>query len=312
MLQLLERGQALYVLSAICLLGVITRVVTKHLYKGLLKESTNLAMTKNKSLKELRKRAENTYLVNQGMRDSGAWLDYQFYDLKAMGIRMTGWSNLCMQWTWLCLIGGGVGAFFSYWYRLDTSYIVLYGGGAVLMAMFTMLFDNGAVGGCRNQLLASLQNQLENVMGPKLMRNMPADGARSDGGTEQTGIRNVSRLTNRSVRSVRGVQSGSEAMESATGAETLNQGQRTAVERGNAGRKATMRGSRCGAQNDQTAAVVSGMEQTNMESSDYLKRSLEQLAASRERGRSTDENWLKDLKPEEVELIGDILKQYLA
>ena len=45
---------------------------------------------------------------------------------------------------------------------------------------------------------------------------------------------------------------------------------------------------------------------------DYLKRSLEQIAASREKSRAADENWLRDLKPEEVELIGDILKQYLA
>lgn len=32
----------------------------------------------------------------------------------------------------------------------------------------------------------------------------------------------------------------------------------------------------------------------------------------REKNRGSDENWIRDLKPEEVELIGDILKQYLA
>ena len=36
------------------------------------------------------------------------------------------------------------------------------------------------------------------------------------------------------------------------------------------------------------------------------------MAASREKNRDGDENWIRDLKPEEVELIGDILKQYLA
>ena len=42
------------------------------------------------------------------------------------------------------------------------------------------------------------------------------------------------------------------------------------------------------------------------------KLGLEQMAASREKNRDGDENWIRDLKPEEVELIGDILKQYLA
>ena len=42
-----------------------------------------------------------------------------------------------------------------------------------------------------------------------------------------------------------------------------------------------------------------------------LKRSLEQIAASRDKDRS-DGNWLKDLKPEEVKLLGDIIREYLT
>ena len=43
---------------------------------------------------------------------------------------------------------------------------------------------------------------------------------------------------------------------------------------------------------------------------DYLKNSLEQIAASRERNQS-DGEWIKDLPPDELELVGQILKQYL-
>ena len=156
MLQLLETGRVLYALAAFCVLGILTRLVTRHAYKRLLKESKDLSLTKNKSLKELRQRAENTYRINQGLVDSGAWLEHQLYEMKIMGVNLSGWSSLCMQWTWLCLLAGGLGAFLSYWYRLDTFYIVLYGGGSVLMAMITMLFDNGTAGGWREQLQASL------------------------------------------------------------------------------------------------------------------------------------------------------------
>ena len=44
---------------------------------------------------------------------------------------------------------------------------------------------------------------------------------------------------------------------------------------------------------------------------DYLKHSLEQIAASRERSRS-ENDWIRDLSPDELELVGEILKQYLA
>ena len=42
-----------------------------------------------------------------------------------------------------------------------------------------------------------------------------------------------------------------------------------------------------------------------------MKRSLEQTAASRDRDKA-DDGWLKDLKPEEVKILGDIIKEYLA
>lgn len=361
MLQLLETGQALYVLAAICLLGIITRGITRHLYKRLLKESTNLTLTKNKSLKELRQRAENTYRMNQGLRDSGAWVEHQLYDLKVMGMTLSGWSALSMQWTWLCLLAGGVGAFLAYWYRMDTYYIVMYGGGAVLLSMFTMLFDNGMAGGWREQLVASLQDYMENVMCPRLARSMSADGGRGEGAAERPGLRNVSRLSERAGRMARGAQADSENMEvdgstdeyaaQAAAVERGRNGQRKgAAERSGAaaataaamaataggsgavgtagngivngssngggnggagGRKGSMRGGRRNQSGESIAGVGAG-GQESIRDVDYLKRSLEQIAASREKSRMLDENWLRDLKPEEVELIGDILKQYLA
>ena len=97
-----------------------------------------------------------------------------------------------MQWTWLCLLAGGLGAFLSYWYRLDTFYIVLYGGGSVLLAMITMLFDNGVTGGWREQLQAALQDYLENVMYPRMARSMSGEGSQRDKtAQERSGLRGV-------------------------------------------------------------------------------------------------------------------------
>ena len=61
MLQLLETGQALYVLAGICLLGIFTRVMTKNLYKRLIKESGSMATTKNKNLRDLKQKTEKLF-----------------------------------------------------------------------------------------------------------------------------------------------------------------------------------------------------------------------------------------------------------
>ena len=44
---------------------------------------------------------------------------------------------------------------------------------------------------------------------------------------------------------------------------------------------------------------------------DYLKRSLEQIAASREKNQG-DGDWIKELSSDELELVDEILKQYLV
>ena len=53
MMSFLQTGKALYVLAAICLAGVFTRLMAGSFYKRLIKESTNMALTKNKYLRGL-------------------------------------------------------------------------------------------------------------------------------------------------------------------------------------------------------------------------------------------------------------------
>ena len=316
MLQLLETGQVLYVLAGICVLGLLARMMTRNLYKRLVKESANLATAKNKSLKELKQRAENTYRMNQGLRDSSVWVEHQLSELRFRGMTLAGWSNFSMQLTWLCLLLGGTAAFFSYWYRLDTYYIVMYGGGAVLMAMLTMLFDHGASGGWREHLVIALQDYLENVMCPRLARNLPEDNMRGENvepvrtahGGRLAGWRRSEERTEFSCRG-EGIRS-EMGVRSETGARSGTMTAGAAVVTASASADSSSN-----RQRRRNAAAASEAERGGQETGqdvDYLKRSLEQIAASREKGRSSGDNWLKDLGPEEVQVIGDILKQYLA
>ncbi|WP_432626769.1 hypothetical protein [Brotaphodocola sp.] len=368
MMQLLETGKALYVLAGICLMGILTRGLTRRLYKGLLKESTNLTVTKNRTLKELKTRAENAYRVNQGMRDTGAWLEHQLNEMKIMGFTLNGWSGLAMQWTWLCLLAGGTGAFLAYWYRLDTSCMVLYGAGGILMAMLTLVFDGVTAGVRREQLMMALQDYLENVMYPRMARNQPIDSENLASAVRPSaasrGMRSLGRLSLRSEMSRENAESeNSENLENPG----ENEGERaysgfsgTVMQGGarNSGNNGSNRsgnvfgnGKRQRRANQNTSTSVSGGSgdssvstaqsavssisgirnasaqadlhtrqgaqgktgdsTAGVSDTEYLKRSLEQMAASREKHREGTENWLKDLSPEEVELIGDILKQYL-
>lgn len=311
MLQLLETGKALYVLAVFCGLGIFTRLMTGHLYKRLLKESTNLAATRNKNLKELRQRAENTYRMNQGLRDSSAWLENQFSHLKFMGFTLNTWSAMAVRWTWLCLLAGAAASFASYWYHLDTLYIVLYGGSAILMAMVGMMFDLGTGSGKREQLLAVLRDYIENVMCPRLARNQPLE---HESGTNEPRVGNgVRPLRGRRERKENGNAGNVEAdyAERRRGLTAVSVSQEVEEQAGI--KKISGRAARRAAAAAAATVQIPGEEEPiHQTDAEYIKQGLEQIAAAKEKAQGLDENWLKDLKPEEMKLLSDILREYLV
>ena len=66
MLEFLQTGRMLYVLAAICALGTLSTLVTGSLYKRLIKETGNMALTKDKNLKTLKQRMEMCSLSTTG------------------------------------------------------------------------------------------------------------------------------------------------------------------------------------------------------------------------------------------------------
>lgn len=285
MLQFLETGRALYVLAAICGLGILCRWIVRNLYKRLIKESDNMAMTKNRYLKDFKQKSENTYRLNQGIENTKVFMEKQLYNYRFAGLSLNGWGNLAAQLTLLCFLMGGAASFASYWYRCDTYYIVLYSSVGILTGLMTMILDHGInIPEKRNQLLISLQDYLENSMFHRLAREgrasriddeMPAESTRS--AVRETASRSESKVS-----------------EIAAGA------RRAAPKR--------VRASAATAPEVKKEPEAEAAGQTDI---DFLKKSLEQIAASREK-RPESQDWMKNLKPEELQVINEIIREYLA
>lgn len=219
MMNVLQTGKALYVLAAICLAGILVRMMAGSFYKGLIRESANLALTKNKCLRALKQNAEDTYRMNQGMNNTRVYLEKQLYGLKMLGFSLKGVDNLAGQLTLLCFLAGGAAAFGAYWYRSDNYYIVLYGTVGILTGMLTMLVDYGVnLEARRQQLLTCLQDYMENVMLPRMNREgggdyMPAvtsEGERR----ESAPVRSIGRERRFNNNSRRGIEQAAASRES--------------------------------------------------------------------------------------------------
>ena len=53
MLNYLEQGMILYVMAAVCVIGVISRFAANRCYKSLIRQSDNLAAAKDKQLQQI-------------------------------------------------------------------------------------------------------------------------------------------------------------------------------------------------------------------------------------------------------------------
>ena len=72
MLNYLEQGMILYVMAAVCVIGVISRFAANRCYKSLIRQSDNLAAAKDKQLQQMKTKYESIYRMNCGMKNTAA------------------------------------------------------------------------------------------------------------------------------------------------------------------------------------------------------------------------------------------------
>ena len=131
MLEFLQTGKALSVLAAIGMIGFVSKLITRSLYKRLLKETDNMAMTRNKNLQNLKQRLENTCRLGQNIVNTQAYLDKQIDGFSFLHISLDAWNGVSMEMVLLGLLTGAAEAFLAS-DELDASYIVLYASAAVM------------------------------------------------------------------------------------------------------------------------------------------------------------------------------------
>lgn len=357
MLEILQTGKALYALAAIGIIGVLSKLVTRSLYKRLIRETDNMAATKNKNLKILKQKLENACRLNQTIVNTQAYLERQMYGFRFMKVSLQGWNNVSLQMTILGILAGGAASFASYWYRLDSYYIVLYASAGAFLGLFLAFLESSFNIGLKQQRLANAL--LEYTDNSVFVR-----AARENGGRDERFQDNVRRLPVREIGTERGddrelmlreneLRDG--LIRDAVKASAQTRGQAQQDRRSGLGDKRgdkpaglkrlkaekmvkakkgaapagedsfsafdTAQASPIGgmeagtAERGEAPADASRKEQAGrlgaVRDIDYLKHSLEQIAASREKTKR-EEDWTKELDPDEMKVLGELIRQYFS
>lgn len=342
MLQFLQTGKALYILAVVCGLGIISKLVTSSLYKRLIKETGNMALTKNKNLRSFKQKTENMFLLNQGIRNAGAYIEKQLYGFRFMKLSLDVWDNISVQAMIVCFLWGGVAAFGAYWYRCDSYYIVLYGTMGILSGLFLVLIDNSVnISLKRQQLTDTLVDYVENSphfykAGGNVQEKTESDRRFSGTASAQKERlrdlgRNRGKQENETASDVVSIESVKEKDERSV--ETKHGERRIPLltrKKGNRNRKPEYAEGEApyGTSADTETVDVRGVNAAEhqdvelVKSIDSLKKSLEQIAASREQsrrdlqvvkpqGNEKMERARKELSEEDLKLLGELLQEYL-
>ena len=142
--------------------GHFSKLATGSLYKRLIKETGNMALTKDKNLKALKQRMENVFLINHGIRNVNAYIEKQLYGFRIPAHESRRWDKLSVQAMILCFMAGGARHSVLTGTGVTTTYIVLYGAAGVLADCSLHLWTMGSVQGKRKQLADHLVDYVEN------------------------------------------------------------------------------------------------------------------------------------------------------
>ena len=174
MLNYLAQGMILYVMAAVCVIGVISRFAANRCYKSLIRQSDNLAAAKDKQLQQMKTKYESIYRMNCGMKNTEAFVSKMQQQYRIAGTRLTSWENCSINCAAAAFLIGAVSSLILYLNKGSVQNCVLYLAGGSLMAA-GMIVLSGLMGNSSNKdlLETALVHYFENVLVVRSARDMP-------------------------------------------------------------------------------------------------------------------------------------------
>ena len=174
MLNYLEQGMILYVMAAVCVIGVISRFAANRCYKSLIRQSDNLAAAKDKQLQQMKTKYESIYRMNCGIKNTEAFVSKMQQQYRIAGTRLTSWENCSIYCAAAAFLIGAVSSLILYLNKGSVQNCVLYLAGGSLMAA-GMIVLSGLMGNSSNKdlLETALVHYFENVLVVRSARDMP-------------------------------------------------------------------------------------------------------------------------------------------
>lgn len=161
----LRQEYFLGVLGSIFLFGIVARLMTMSVYDRLIRKSENMMSTKNKTLKQIKTKYENSKAVNGSMANPSLMVERYINKYKFMGISLRKLSGITEKCCLLCLGIGGLAGLYSYNINRLCFRALIYVAAGAMAAYWLDLFSRSTgLGEKHNEIVCIITDFLENTM----------------------------------------------------------------------------------------------------------------------------------------------------
>ena len=107
-------GQVIYYITImVCAFGCVSRIILAGYYRMLLRALKCMKTTRNRWMQKMKEQFILRYQAMLGVQNVENFVDRFFYERKLLGISVTAWTGLHIQWVSICLLLGAVNAMYG-------------------------------------------------------------------------------------------------------------------------------------------------------------------------------------------------------
>ena len=123
MLSFLQQGYFMYVAVVLCAAGMICKGISSTRYKRLIRQGKTLGNAKDKQLKQLKGRFENTYRINGSIPNIHAFVERNLREYQVGKITLKRLDELGWKLAGTILLLAGAAGYYAYWQGAGTELV---------------------------------------------------------------------------------------------------------------------------------------------------------------------------------------------
>ncbi len=167
--ELFDKNIFSYIMLALCVCGILLKLMLNMVYSRLIKASDNMAKSKNKLTQMMKKKFETCYKLKIGVNNVDIFVDKYVFRHKFCGVLLSTWENIGGQILMLCLLVGSISTIIGLIYECGKQQILsTFSVGILTSGLLIFLEGLINLSGRKELIRLNMKDYFENILKVRL------------------------------------------------------------------------------------------------------------------------------------------------